>query len=120
MPTSCEHLKDLSVSDFPPPRTPDACEECVAEGTKWVALRECRACGHVGCCDSSPRKHSTRHLRNPAPGHALGHAGRELGLVLPPPSDGKPRLREESPSNGVEYGSPSLSVVFTIAPLARG
>jgi len=62
MPNICEHLKGLSATDFPPPRTPGACEECVAEGTKWVALRECRACGHVGCCDSSPRKHATQHF----------------------------------------------------------
>ena len=34
------------------------------EGTRWVALRECRECGHVGCCDSSPGRHATRHFRN--------------------------------------------------------
>jgi Zn-finger in ubiquitin-hydrolases and other protein len=76
MATSCEHLKGLMASNFPPPRTPDACEECLVEGTPWVALRECRTCGHVGCCDSSPRRHATRHF------HALGDAGRLLGLVL--------------------------------------
>lgn len=57
----CEHLQGLSVADFPPPRTPDACEECVEAGTTWVALRECQACGHVGCCDSSPGRHATAH-----------------------------------------------------------
>src|SRR5262249_31317730 len=51
MATSCEHLKGMMASDFPPPRTPDACPECLVEGTPWVALRECRTCGHVGCCD---------------------------------------------------------------------
>jgi CPA1 family monovalent cation:H+ antiporter len=59
----CEHLAGLSGADFPPPRTPDACEECVAEGTTWVELRECRECGHIGCCDSSPRRHATAHYR---------------------------------------------------------
>jgi CPA1 family monovalent cation:H+ antiporter len=59
----CEHLKDLSVDGFPPPRTPDACEACLAEGTGWVQLRECRDCGHVGCCDSSPGKHATAHFK---------------------------------------------------------
>jgi monovalent cation/hydrogen antiporter len=58
----CEHLADLTAKDFPPPKTPGACEECLVEGTKWVALRECR-CGHVGCCDSSPGKHATRHFK---------------------------------------------------------
>ncbi len=58
----CEHLAGLTAKDFPPPKTPGACEECLAEGTKWVALRECR-CGHIGCCDSSPGKHATRHFK---------------------------------------------------------
>ena len=62
MKPACEDLKDLTQRDFPPPRTPDACEECLAEGTMWVQLRECRACGHVGCCDSSPGKHATKHF----------------------------------------------------------
>jgi uncharacterized UBP type Zn finger protein len=59
----CEHLKNLTASDFPPPRTPDACEDCLVEGTGWVQLRECKDCGHVGCCDSSPRKHATAHFK---------------------------------------------------------
>jgi CPA1 family monovalent cation:H+ antiporter len=49
----CEHLENLTDTDFPAPRTPGACEECLREGTHWVELRECRTCGHVGCCDSS-------------------------------------------------------------------
>jgi len=63
MPTSCEHLKGLTATDFPPPRTPGACEECLAAGTVWVALRECRTCGHVGCCDDSPHRHADGHFR---------------------------------------------------------
>ena len=38
------------------------CEECEKEGTSWVALRQCLSCGHVGCCDSSPGRHATRHF----------------------------------------------------------
>ena len=63
----CEHLQNLTATDFPPPRTPGACEECLKEGTRWVELRECQACGHVGCCDSSPGKHATKHF------HETGH-----------------------------------------------
>ena len=43
------------------------CEECVAEGTRWVHLRQCLVCGHVACCDSSPRRHATAHF------HDSGH-----------------------------------------------
>ena len=48
MANSCEHLQDLTAADFPPPNTPGACEECLLSGTRWVELRECRACGHLG------------------------------------------------------------------------
>jgi pyruvate/2-oxoglutarate dehydrogenase complex dihydrolipoamide dehydrogenase (E3) component len=58
----CKHLKNLTESNFALPRLPIACEECLKEGTRWVALRECMTCGHVGCCDSSPGKHATRHF----------------------------------------------------------
>jgi len=43
------------------------CEECLKTGTRWVHLRLCRACGHVGCCDSSPGRHATKHF------HETGH-----------------------------------------------
>lgn len=60
----CEHLKNLTKANFPRPRTPDGCEECLKEGTTWVELRECMTCGHVGCCDSSPGKHATKHFHD--------------------------------------------------------
>jgi hypothetical protein len=43
------------------PRTPGACEDCVALGTQWVHLRLCLTCGKVGCCDSSPMRHARAH-----------------------------------------------------------
>jgi monovalent cation/hydrogen antiporter len=45
-----------------PPNTPQGCEECLATGDVWVHLRLCDACGRVGCCDSSPNKHATKHF----------------------------------------------------------
>ena len=39
------------------------CADCVREGTDWVHLRQCLACGHVGCCDDSPRRHARGHWR---------------------------------------------------------
>jgi hypothetical protein len=59
----CNHLDDVR------PVTPsaDGCEECLAIGARWVHLRLCRACGHVGCCDSSPNRHATAHY------HATEH-----------------------------------------------
>lgn len=62
MSLTCEHLSKVRASDFPSTRTPTGCEECLAEGTEWVSLRQCKDCGHIGCCDSSPGKHATAHF----------------------------------------------------------
>ncbi len=40
-----------------------ACARCLVEGTPWVALRQCLACGQIGCCDSSPGRHATAHFQ---------------------------------------------------------
>ena len=87
----CEHLDGLTARDFPPPRTPGACEECTALGTVWVALRECRSCGHVGCCDDSPHRHAEAHYRatqHPAmrtlPGGFTWCYVHEVSGMLPP------------------------------------
>ena len=55
----CEHTNELEPV---PPRTV-GCEECQRTGCAWVHLRLCLTCGHVGCCDSSPGRHATKHFR---------------------------------------------------------
>lgn len=66
MAPNCTHV-DSAVRDDVEARTPDGCEECLASGDSWVHLRICLTCGHVGCCDSSPNRHATKHY------HATGH-----------------------------------------------
>lgn len=58
MSETCEHLQ--TTTDVPP-RT-RGCEECLQQGDRWVHLRRCVECGHVGCCDSSKNKHATKHF----------------------------------------------------------
>lgn len=63
---NCEHLtEDVEVAI---PRTPEGCEECLAAGRPEdaVQLRMCLGCGHVGCCDSSPGTHATKHFEESA------------------------------------------------------
>ena len=55
---ACTHLDE--AEDVTP--TGDGCVECLATGSRWVHLRLCMECGHVGCCDSSPNKHATAHF----------------------------------------------------------
>jgi monovalent cation/hydrogen antiporter len=57
----CEHMKSVPVPE-PEART-RGCEECLKIGQKWVHLRKCLICGHIGCCDSSIGKHATGHFR---------------------------------------------------------
>jgi hypothetical protein len=45
------------------------CRECDDQSGFWVHLRRCAACGHVGCCDTSPGQHATAHYRET--GHRL-------------------------------------------------
>ncbi len=52
---------DLAAIRPVSPRTPNGCEECMRLGTRWVHLRLCLTCGHVGCCDSSPMRHARQH-----------------------------------------------------------
>jgi uncharacterized UBP type Zn finger protein len=56
--STCSHLPP---EPRPAPRA-QGCEECLASGGWWVHLRLCLTCGHVGCCDSSPSKHATKHF----------------------------------------------------------
>jgi uncharacterized UBP type Zn finger protein len=44
----------------------DGCEECLQTGDRWVHLRMCMTCGHVGCCDSSPNRHASKHALDAA------------------------------------------------------
>jgi uncharacterized UBP type Zn finger protein len=60
MDTSCRHL-EAAETDVAP-KTPAGCEECLQMGERWVHLRLCLTCGHVGCCDDSKNKHATRHF----------------------------------------------------------
>jgi len=61
----CEHFeRDLQVD---PPL--NVCPACVESGGSWVHLRQCLACGQMGCCDMSPNRHATAHFR--AEGHPM-------------------------------------------------
>ena len=59
----CEHIEQVGEVE---PRA-SGCEECLALGDRWVHLRLCMTCGHVGCCDESKNRHATAHF------HATNH-----------------------------------------------
>jgi uncharacterized UBP type Zn finger protein len=61
--SACTHTSQIQQV------TPSAkgCKDCLKIGARWVHLRLCLTCGHVGCCDSSPNRHATKHF------HATKH-----------------------------------------------
>ena len=99
-----------------PPSGP-GCVECLAEPDGWwLHLRRCTACGHIGCCDSSPSQHATGHyeqtghplVRSYEPGEDWFwnyrtegyHEGPELAPPLSHPVDqGVPAPRERVPAD---------------------
>jgi Zn-finger in ubiquitin-hydrolases and other protein len=58
---TCTHLDQINVDR---PDHVEGCEECLAIGGTWVHLRVCRTCGRIGCCDSSPGRHASKHARD--------------------------------------------------------
>ena len=55
----CTHLDQVKLTE--PPEEIAGCEECLAAGETWVHLRMCATCGKIGCCDSSPNRHASKH-----------------------------------------------------------
>jgi uncharacterized UBP type Zn finger protein len=71
----CTHLDQIN------PVTPSStvgCTECLAVGDRWQHLRLCLTCGQVGCCDSSPNRHASRHA---------AHEGHPIVLSFEPGED---------------------------------
>lgn len=65
MAINCSHLEAITAV----PDGGTGCPGCVAQGSSWVSLRQCLACGQVGCCDSSPNTHATKQHK--ATGHPI-------------------------------------------------
>ena len=58
----CTHLDHVKVTELP--ASVEGCQDCLAMGGRWLHLRICLECGHVGCCDSSPGRHASAHARS--------------------------------------------------------
>jgi uncharacterized UBP type Zn finger protein len=56
---TCTQLDHVSITELP--ESAEGYEDCLAIGSKWLYLRICLECGHIGCCDDSPNRHATAH-----------------------------------------------------------
>lgn len=63
--TPCSHLDMIGEVEA----QSDVCDQCVALGSTWPALRMCLTCGHVGCCEKAEHQHALNHYRET--GHPL-------------------------------------------------
>ena len=59
---SCSHLDQIEIRQLPAQIA--GCEECLKIGGRWLHLRMCMTCGKIGCCDSSPNRHASKHARD--------------------------------------------------------
>jgi uncharacterized UBP type Zn finger protein len=89
----CSHLDQVQLDVLP--EEVAGCEDCLATGGAWVHLRICLTCGHVGCCDSSPNRHASKHaargghplIRSLEPGEEWTWCfSDEVGLLLDRPT----------------------------------
>ena len=86
---TCTHLDQIEITQLP--ESVEGCEDCLANGGKWMHLRICLSCGRVGCCDSSPGRHASAHtaqtdhplIRSLQPGEAWSWCFKdEAGLLI--------------------------------------
>ena len=70
MTATCTHMDQIELVRLP--ESIEGCEDCLATGGRWVHLRMCQTCGHVGCCDSSPNRHASAHARDE--GHPIARS----------------------------------------------
>jgi uncharacterized UBP type Zn finger protein len=59
---TCTHLESVRVTELP--ARVDGCDDCLRSGDPWLHLRICLQCGHVGCCDDSPKRHASAHAQD--------------------------------------------------------
>ncbi len=54
----CTHTDQIEAVE---PSDTTGCSECLRTGGRWLHLRICLSRGEVGCCDSSPNQHASKH-----------------------------------------------------------
>jgi len=70
MTATCTDLDSIELTELPQSIT--GYEDCLAIGGRWLHLRMCQTCGPIGCCDSSPNRHASRHAS--ASGHPIARS----------------------------------------------
>ncbi|MGZ5339647.1 MAG: UBP-type zinc finger domain-containing protein [Thermoleophilaceae bacterium] len=94
----CTHLDQITLEQLP--EAVAGCEGCLRIGGAWLHLRICLSCGHVGCCDSSPNRHASKHaadedhalIRSLEPGEDWSWCFEDRLGMLPDRPEGQTRI----------------------------
>jgi Zn-finger in ubiquitin-hydrolases and other protein len=103
-------MTDERIDPTVPP-SGTGCVECLAAGGWWVHLRRCGRCGHIGCCDTSPSQHATKHARD---------AGHQVIRSFEPGEDWFWDYQSESTFSGPELVGPQHHPVSQPVPGPEG
>ncbi len=104
----------MSASPAIDPAAPPSgtgCAECLETGGWWLHLRRCAACGHVGCCDSSPSRHARLHA---------GGAGHPVARSFEPGEDWFWDYATDEPATGPSLAPPLSRPESQPSPGPRG
>jgi hypothetical protein len=89
----------------------DGCVECLAAGGWWFHLRRCAECGHIGCCDSSPSQHASKHF---------DYTGHSVITSFEPGEDWFFDYEKQGMVHGVELAPPHAHPLSQPAPGPEG
>ncbi len=97
MALGCKHV--AGIDQHVKAKTPTGCEECIKSGARWVHLRMCKNCGHIGCCDDSPNQHARKHFTSTSGPHPIIQSfepGEEWGWCYVDEKELNPAVFEET------------------------
>ncbi|MEV0355832.1 UBP-type zinc finger domain-containing protein [Nocardia sp. NPDC050697] len=100
-------MSETSPIDPAAPPSGTGCLECERDGGWWFHLRRCAACGHIGCCDTSPSQHATAHA---------GATGHPLITSFEPGEDWYYDYRDEQMYEGPQLAPPESKPADQPAP----
>lgn len=89
----------------------EGCVECLAGGGWWLHLRRCAECGHIGCCDSSPGQHASKHAAS---------TGHPVAASFEPGEDWFWDYEKEAMIDGAELAPPTSHPEDQPAPGPKG
>ena len=104
-------MTEIDGIDPAVPPSGTGCLECTQNAGWWFHLRRCAACGHIGCCDSSPSQHATLHYTQ---------TGHEVVQSFEPGEDWFWSYRRQQAYQGPPLTPPTHHPVDQPAPGPRG